>query len=53
MQNNPSTLIIAFKLISALYKQGEISEELYRKVQQNYSHRLSLQNPYPCGNSAK
>lgn len=36
MNESVSVSMIAYKLITALYKQGEISEEIYRKVSQLY-----------------
>ena len=38
--------LIAYKLITALYRQGEISEEIYRKVSQLYFSNSRTGNPY-------
>jgi hypothetical protein len=50
MNQDYSAPLVAFKLITALFKQGEISEDLYRKVSQLYyqSHPSQKpESPYP------
>ena len=45
MNQEYSAPLVAFKLITALFKQGEISEELYRKVSQLYYQSHPSQKP--------
>lgn len=48
MNEKISESLIAYKLITALFKQGEISEDLYRKVSQLYFQGTPQETPYPC-----